>query len=183
MNIKLPVTEWFSYTPARHNCTIAMGMIGNSPPEPHLMSHRASSDDPTWANADVRTAFIAETVASYVEAARVAFNAGTFEEAKDDPTLVPVSCKTYLDFAIMYTLASRFNLYIVLPNSVTDSMNHTGTKTFLANMFSDDWFDATVYLRSIRALYKTEYTVEQGAVESTTGTPVFLGRVPKARSL
>ena len=183
MNIKLPITEWFSYTPARHNCTIAMGMVGNSAPEPHLLSHRASSDDPAWANADLRTAFIAETVAGYVEAARVAFNAGTVEVARDDATLVPVSCKMYLDYAITYTLAERFKLYIVLANNISESMGHTGTKTYLASMLSEDWFDATVYLRSIRALYKTEYVVEQGAVEATTGTPVFIGRVPKARSL
>lgn len=184
MNVVLPVTEWFSYTAARHICTIDWTYPPSlSQPEVHLLTHRALSDDPLWADVSYRTAMITETVASYVEAARVSFNAGSVAEAGDDETLVPVSCKVYLDAAIVYTLASRFNLYLILPYSNADSMGGTGTKTYLAALYREDWLDAMVYLRSIRALYRTEYAVEQGAVESTTGTPVYIGRVPKARSL
>ena len=184
MNVALPVTEWISYTAGRHICTIDWNWPPSlSQPEVHLLTHRALSDDPLWASEAYRNALITETVASYVEAARVAFNAGTVNEAKDDPTLVPVSCKMYLDSAIIYTLANRCNLYLILPYSNADSMVNTGTKTYLSGMFREDWLDAMVYLRSIRALYQTEYSVEQGAVESTTGTPVYIGRVPKARSL
>lgn len=178
MNVALPITEWFSYTAARHICAIDWNWPpSSSPAEAHLLTHRALSDDPMWANEIYRTAIITEIVAGYVESARVAFNAGTVEEAKDDATLVPVSCKMYLDAAITYTLATRCLLFLNLP------YGSTTTKTYLSSMFHEDWLDAMVYLRSIRALYQTEYDVEAGAVESTTGTPVYIGRVPKARSI
>jgi hypothetical protein len=184
MNIVMPVTEWFSYTADRHICAFDWNWTpGMQTPEVHPVSHRVSSADALWADIGARNLSITEIVCSYVEAARVAFNAGTVEVAKDNATLVPVSSKLYLDGAIIYTLAERFKLYVVLPYSNADCMGNTGTITYLSALFHDDWLDTMVYLRSIRALYKTEYTVEQGAVESTTGTPCYIGRVPKARAL
>ena len=184
MNIKLPITQWFSYTAARHICGIDWNYPpSNSNPEVHLISHRALSDDALWANEGYRNMVISESVAGLVEAARIAFNADTVAEAKDDPSLVPLSCLTYLDGAVIYTMAMRGFLYIVLPMSNSDYQQGLGTKTYLKDLYYEEWLDCMVYLRAIRDLHRTEYKVEPGQVESSSGTPAYLGRIPKARSL
>jgi hypothetical protein len=183
MNITLPVTQWVPYTTARHVCTFNYGYPAGNAPEVHLLDHRALADDVLWADPNYRASVIWETVASYVEAARVAFNADSVTAAKDDPSLVPLSSVPYLDAAISYTMGARCGLYVLLPNSDYESQTNTGTKTYLRDLYHDEYLDAMVYLRSIRELHRTEYAVEPGLVEATAGTPVFIGRIPKPRSL
>jgi hypothetical protein len=193
MDIKLPITAWFSYTAARHECTIDfVWPPGQGQPEVHLLSHNALSDDSLWTDAAYRMAGISEVVSSYVEAVRIAYSAATVPEAKDDATLVPFSCLNYLDAAVLYTLGTRFKLYQFFPRTSAEFQTRrpnfyyllgSGAKVYLDSLYREDWLDAMVFFRSIRTLYKTEYAVEVGVIESSVGTPVLLGRIPKARSL
>jgi|GEM_PF-4415267 len=180
MDIRLPITEWVSYTPSRLICAWQYPEApGNEDAEVHFAIHAGLSAEDIWNNSGMRNAMIRETVKGYVENCRVAFNAGLVAEARDDETLVPRSSVLYLDAACIYTLGLRGKVYYVRPGAG----DYPETKVYFSEEFYDDWQDAMVYFRSIRTLHQTTYTLEQEIINSMGGTPVYLGRIDMPEEL
>jgi len=170
-----PIEAWIAYPAA-------------NVPQNHPMILNALSDDGWWngfaLNQWVDGGWwenkgdkIAEIIRGAVLDFREAYGAALEEAAKDDATLVPTSCLTYIDATVQYTLCLRFDLYNLMADGVT--------RYQVKDYFEQAWKEASIYRRHIatmRKAYRDE--VKANATATTEGTPFYLsGTKGKARSI
>jgi hypothetical protein len=164
-----PVEAWLACTYDRYN-------ISWYPSGMHPMILSASSDWDIWNGyPDRKVATLVEIVTAAVLDFREAYGAAFEEAAKDDLTLVPTSCISYIDATVFYNVAMRFGLYVFKADGVT--------KEYLTDYFYQAWKDASVYRRAI-ASARRMYREEIGAILAAEGTPVYIPRTERSeRSL
>jgi len=168
-----PIEAWIGYPTA-------------NAPQNHPMILNAISDDGWWNGFELvpwlgwwenKPEKIAEIIRGAVLDFREAYGAALEEDAKDDATLVPTSCLTYIDATVQYTLCLRFDLYNLMADGVT--------RYQVKDYFEQAWKEASIYRRHIatmRKAYRDE--VKANATATTEGTPFYLsGTKGKARSI
>ena len=164
-----PVEAWLVCTYDRYN-------ISWTPSGMHPLILVASSDSDIWLYYwDRKILAIMEIVTAAVLDFREAYGAAFEEAAKEDTTLVPTSCISYIDATIFYNVALRFGLYTLKADGVT--------REYLTDYFYQAWKDASVYRRAI-ASARRMYREELGTIQAAAGTPVYIPRTERnTRSL
>ena len=120
-----------------------------------------------------------QVVDSAVQDFREAVGATFFDEAKDDPTLVPSSCVVHIDAIVLYVLTLR-HMYC-------DSRDADLT-LYLAEGYKSAWKRATIYRRE-QAAYLKKWLVgdlfpEEVPAAVSDGIPFYTIKPPTtARSL
>ena len=159
-----PIEEWIAYTYDRIN-------LGWSPSGMHPLILSASSDSVIWNDPSYKYSFGVPIIQQILTAAvldfREAYGAAFEEAAKDDKTLIPTSCISYIDATVFYNVSLHFGLYTLKPDGLT--------REYLTDYFYQAWKDASVYRRAI-ASARRMYREEIGAMQSAEGTPVYIPR-------
>jgi len=171
MKMQLPITEWVPYISNRYMCLIDPAWVNNFSWEEclHFRIHEATSSSPEWNDIGKRNVAINEVTAGVRENCRIAFNAAEVAEAWDNYLLVPRSSLIYLDSMVFYILGLRFNL--------KGKPTYVNVEFDLATEYHEQWLDANVYLRHIRGLHQTKYTMDEQVIQSLGGTPKYISRV------
>jgi hypothetical protein len=119
-----------------------------------------------------------DVVLSVVQDFREAVGASFFDEAKDDPTLVPASCIVHIDAIVIYT--------IMLQHLFVDFSN-TSLFVYLYETCKPAWKRATIYRRE-QAAYLKRWLVgdlfpDQEVPSASDGVPFYTLSDPIERSL
>jgi hypothetical protein len=134
----------------------------------NIKIQKALSDTGGWSNFGASQPMverISEIIAFAVFDFREAYGAAFDDGAKNDGTLVPISCLTYVDATVFYNLSAAYGLYSLKADGVT--------KEYLTDYFESAWKDAAVYRRAI-ALTRRQYRDELGAITTSAGTPLYI---------
>ena len=119
-----------------------------------------------------------DVVLSVVQDFREAVGASFFDEAKDDPTLVPASCIVHIDAIVIYT--------IMLQHLFVDFIN-TELFVYMYETYKPAWKRATIYRRE-QAAYLKRWLVgdlfpDQEVPATSDGVPFYTLSDPNKRSL
>jgi len=156
------------------------GVINNYviPQSMNVKLQKALSDTGGWSQYGATPAQevkIREVIGSAVYDFREAYGAAFDDVAKNNPSLVPISCLPYIDATVWYNLSAAYALYTLKPDGVT--------RTYLTEYFEPAWKEAAVYRRAI-ALTRRQYRDEINAIVDAEGTPVYkLTSTRNARTL
>jgi hypothetical protein len=134
----------------------------------NIKIQKALSDTGGWSNFGASQTMvdrISEIIAFAVFDFREAYGAAFDDVAKNDGTLVPISCLTYVDATVFYNLSAAYGLYSLKADGVT--------KEYLTDYFEPAWKDAAVYRRAI-ALTRRQYREELGVITTAAGTPRYI---------
>lgn len=172
-----PVEGWVSYTYWRMHMALryfdsVWVPLGMNPKLQH-----AVSADGAWSGSgasEAQVGRISEIITAAVLDFREAYGAAFEEQAKNDTTLVPISCLAYIDATVWYNLCASYGLYTLKPDGVT--------RYYLTDYFEPAWKDASVYRRAIANSRRT-YREELDAIKTAEGTPVYIPKTERSRSL
>ena len=119
-----------------------------------------------------------DVVLSVVQDFREAVGASFFDEAKDDPTLVPASCVVHIDAIVIYT--------ILLQHLFAD-FSDTTLFVYMWPSYKSAWKRATIYRRE-QAAYLKRWLVgdlfpEHEVPVTSDGVPFYTLSDPSKRSL
>jgi hypothetical protein len=170
------IEEWVSYTYNRmHMSSRSWYLWFNGgyaqyviPQSMNIKLQKALSDNGGWSQYGANPtqyAKICEIITSAVLDFREAYGAAFDDYAKNDTSLVPISCLTYLDATVWYNISAVYGLYTFKPDGVT--------KVYLTDYFEAAWKDAAVYRRAI-AITRRQYREEINAVVNAEGKPCYI---------
>jgi hypothetical protein len=144
----------------------------------NIKIQKALSNSGGWSNFGASQTMvdrISEIIAFAVFDFREAYGAAFDDVAKNDGTLVPISCLTYVDATVFYNLSAAYGLYSLKADGVT--------KEYLTDYFEPAWKDAAVYRRAI-AIARRQYREEINTVINAEGKPCYIPRSERSvRSL
>jgi hypothetical protein len=174
-----PVEGWLSYTYWRMHMANRYFDGVYVPMAMHPKIQHALSDDGGWPSGSLghegQVARVTTIITAAVLDFREAYGAAFEEAAKDDTTLVPVSCLTHIDATVWYNICAAYGLYTLKPDGVT--------RYQLTDYFEPAWKEASIYRRAI-AITRRTYREEISEVVSASGTPVYIPRIERSeRSL
>lgn len=171
-----PMIEgWISYTYWRFHMSLRLFGLWGYPSVyiaqgMNIKIQKALSDTGGWSNFGASQTMvdrISEIIAFAVFDFREAYGAAFDDGAKNDGTLVPISCLTYVDATVFYNLSAAYGLYSLKADGVT--------KEYLTDYFESAWKDAAVYRRAI-ALTRRQYRDEINTVVNAEGKPCYIPR-------
>jgi hypothetical protein len=144
----------------------------------NIKIQKAFSDTGGWSNFGASQAMV-DRISAIIAAAvfdfREAYGAAFDDAAKNDGTLVPISCLTYVDATVFYNISAAYGLYSLKADGVT--------KEYLTDYFEPAWKDAAVYRRAI-AIARRQYREEINTVINAEGKPFYIPRSERSvRSL
>jgi hypothetical protein len=167
-----PMIEgWVSYTYWRFHMSLRLFGLWGYPSVyiaqgMNIKIQKAFSDTGGWSNFGASQSMvdrISEIIAFAVFDFREAYGAAFDDVAKNDGTLVPTSCLTYVDATVFYNLSAAYE--------------------YLTDYFEPAWRDAAVYRRAI-ALTRRQYRDEINTVINAEGKPCYIPRIERSvRSL
>jgi hypothetical protein len=144
----------------------------------NIKLQQALSDTGGWAQYGAgaeQVAKISEVINAAVLDFREAYGAAFDDVAKNDLSLVPISCLPYIDATVWYNLSAAYGLYTLKPDGVT--------RVYLTDYFEPAWKDAAVYRRAI-AIARRQYREEINTVINAEGKPCYIPRSERSvRSL
>jgi len=173
--------EWVSVTDANRYIGI---YYGNSASECNIWYNRIyswslGSQYSFWVDNEYVKMNVKEIVESVVADFRDAVAAGFYAAAKDDPTLVPISCLQHIDSIVFYNICLRSHLRTTSEN--------TPVWTFKAEDFKAEWKRAVIYRRELgvftHRMIAGDMFPENVAEISISGTPSYIKFQSKDRSL
>jgi hypothetical protein len=135
-------------------------------------------DGGVWMHATHQGLNLSDIVSSVVQDFREAVGASFFDEAKDDPTLVPLSCVVHVDAIVIYTA--------MLNHSFVDASN-SSLFVYMAEARKPAWKRARIYRRE-QAAYLKRWLVgdlfpDQEFPATSDGVPFYTLSDPNKRSL
>jgi hypothetical protein len=134
----------------------------------NIKLQQALSDTGGWAQygaGSEQVAKISEVINAAVLDFREAYGAAFDDVAKNDLSLVPISCLPYIDATVWYNLSAAYGLYTLKPDGVT--------RVYLTDYFEPAWKDAAVYRRAI-AIARRQYREEINAIVNAEGKPCYI---------
>jgi hypothetical protein len=179
MSLQTPDVEgWVSYSYGRMHMQSRSwylwlnGQIGRYviPQSMNIKLQQALSDTGGWAQYGAgaeQVAKISEVINAAVLDFREAYGAAFDDVAKNDLSLVPISCLPYIDATVWYNLSAAYGLYTLKPDGVT--------RVYLTDYFEPAWKDAAVYRRAI-AIARRQYREEINAIVNAEGKPCYIPR-------
>ena len=174
--IPSPVEGWVSYTYWRMHmeCRYFNGVYVPVAMHPKIQNSSGGGWSGPYASGE-QAGRINEIITAAVLDFREAYGAAFEDGAKDNTTLVPVSCLAYIDATVWYNLSASYGLYVLKPDGVS--------KYYLTDYFESAWKEASIYRRAI-AVSRRRYREEISEVVSANGTPVYIPRIERSeRSL
>jgi hypothetical protein len=175
-----PMIEgWVSYTYWRFHMSLRLFGVWGYPSVyiaqgMNIKIQQAMSDTGGWSNFGASQAMV-DKISAIIAAAvfdfREAYGAAFDDAAKNDGTLVPISCLTYVDATVFYNISAAYALYSLKADGVT--------KEYLTDYFEPAWKDAAVYRRAI-ALTRRQYRDEINAIVNAEGKPLYISKTERS---
>ena len=175
------IYNWTAVTSARYfNGTLTYDPLSGECPLLNRIMGYGSNQGPTddvFIYVGHLIANLDDIVVSVVQDFREAVGASFFDEAKDDPTLVPASCIIHIDAIVAYTLTLRHRF-----------VDYSGMPyIYLYEAYKPAWKRARIYRRE-QAAYLKRWLVgdlfpDQEVPATSDGVPFYTLSDPIERSL
>lgn len=176
------IYNWTAVTPGRYYDAAAFNdPVTERWPVFNRIMRYGSNQGPTdrvFENATHLMTNLNDVVYSVVQDFREAVGASFFDEAKDDPSLVPASCVIHIDAIVIYTIILK-HLFI--------DLSDPNLFVYLWPSYKSAWKRATIFRRE-QAAYLKRWLVgdlfpDQEVPATGEGAPFYTLSAPAGRSL